>query len=100
MKKNVLFKLFALVFLTSAIVVGVNITLNGSNVNLSDIALSNIEILAQNEGGDDDCCEVSCCPGGCCRLTHPDGRTCRACCIEDDRPHCNMYNGDCECIPR
>ena len=97
MRRKVLIKMFAFVIIMSAITVGVNINLKGTNANLSDLALSNIEILAQNESGSG-CCEVSCCPGGCCEFTSGSGDTCRACCNESDRPNCN--GGDCECKPR
>ena len=94
MKKNVFFKLFVFVLFTSAIVVGVNINLNDDNVNLSDLALSNLEILAQSESGGD--CNVQNCPGGCCDFTSGStGDRCSACCPEGKNPTCNSSGCNC-----
>ena len=98
MKKKVVLSLFALVFLflTSAVVVRVNITLNGSKINLSDIALSNIEVLAKKESGHGyEECDKSNCPGGCCRFTFLSGLSCEACCPNGDIAECNTLYCDC-----
>ena len=78
--------MFALI--TSAIVLGVNINMNDSNVNLLDISLSNIEILAKGEGGGD-------CPGGSCEYTSWTGYSCSACCPEGKNPECNTFGCSC-----
>ena len=90
MKKNVLLKLFVFVLFTSAIVVGVNIDPNRSNnVKLSTLALSNVEVLAQNEGGN-----ANNCPGGYCDY---EGRwlSCYACCPDGKSPNCGSLGCSC-----
>jgi len=59
MKKKVLSGLFALALLV-ATGYGVNQSMK-SEANLSDLALSNVEALAQNEGGGD-YCDTYCTP--------------------------------------
>ena len=89
MRKKVFLKLFMFVLITSAIVLGVNIKMNGSNVSLLDISLSNIEILAKGEGGGD-------CPGGSCSYTDAFGSSCSACCPNGKDPECNSLGCRCQ----
>ena len=96
MKKKVVYQLFVSAFVVCAFVVGVNINLKGISVNLSDIALSNIEILAQNESGGSDCNTVNC-PGGCCEFTWGStGDKCYICCPSGDKAVCTPDVG-CDC---
>ena len=89
MTKKVFLRLCAIVLFTCAITVGVNITLNGVNVNLNDITLSNIEILAQNEGGN-----TTDCPGGWCDWDDV-FISCHACCPGGKNPKCSAFG--CQC---
>lgn len=58
MKKKILFGLFALAFLV-ATGYGVSQSVK-SDVNLSDLALTNVEALAQSENGGSYSCETYC----------------------------------------
>ena len=89
MKRKVFLKLIAFVLFTSAIVIGVNITLNDHNAFLSDIALGNIEILAQNEG------PSNCPEGRGCSMTFVGGGKCSVCCPPGKTPKCDIMG--CEC---
>ena len=89
MTKKVFFSsFFGVVLFAGAILVGVSFNLN--NASMSDIALSNIKILAQNENGDSEC------PGGSCGFTWNDGNSCFACCPEGKNPKCTPNDG-CSC---
>ena len=90
MKKKFFYKLFVFTLFISVMVVGVNINLlYGVNENLTNIALCNIEILAQNEGENlDDC------PGGFCY--YGGWSSCGACCPERKEPFCTSFG--CGCI--
>ena len=94
MKEKNIYKLFAFVLFTSAIIVGVNINLNEDNLILSDIAIRNLEILAQNEGGGSGC-TVHNCPGGCCNYNNIWGDNCNSCCPEGKDPTCNSSGCNC-----
>ena len=95
MNKKVFFKLLVFALFTCAIVVGINVKLNSNNVILSDLALSNIEILAQSEGGSK--CNTGDCPGGCCDWTSGStGDKCSACCPVGKDPTCNSSGCNCK----
>ena len=91
MRKKVYVRAFLLFVLTSVVSFSLNVALKGTNVRLSDISISNIEILAQTEGNPTDC------PGGWCS-TNGVFSNCTACCPAGKKPECTFY--DCQCIPR
>ena len=93
MKKRDFLKLLIFALFTCAIVVGINVKLNSSNVILSDLALSNIEILAQSEGGSK--CNTGDCPGGCCNYNNVWGDECNACCPDGKSPSCSKTGCSC-----
>ena len=88
-RKTFLLRLFVFVFFTGTIVFGVSVNLN--NVDMSDLTLSNIGILAQNEDNGEQC------PGGSCHFTWNDGSACLACCQVGKDPSCSP-SGGCQCI--
>ena len=96
MSKKSFFKIFVFVLFTSAIVVGVNINLNRGNVSLSDLALSNIEVLAQSEIVPLKC-DALICPGGCCNVTSVYGTGCGVCCGTGGNATCNATWYTCSC---
>ena len=94
MKRKEIFKMFAFVLLTSAFVVSVNFNLNKDNFILPDLALRNLEILAQSEDGGGGC-TIRNCPGGCCGHSDIFGNNCSACCPDGKDPTCNSFGCSC-----
>ncbi|RNC63259.1 NVEALA domain-containing protein [Proteiniphilum sp. X52] len=95
MKKRVLSGLFALALLATA-GFGVNKSMK-SNADLSDLALSNVEALAQGESGGGSTCSVkiTCldgaeisCSGTSCRYTRDESHTIGYVCCDDNYTYC------------
>ncbi|KAF5037683.1 NVEALA protein [anaerobic digester metagenome] len=95
MKKKILSGLFVLALLATA-GFGVYKSLNG-NVNLSDLALANVEALAQDKSGGGSTCSVkiTCldgaeisCSGSSCRYTRDESHTIGYVCCDDNYTYC------------
>jgi len=67
-----------------------------NNANLSEMALKNVEALAQFEGDGGDGNTIGC-PGGTCSMTDSFGRSCTACCPSGLKPKCDLSFGTCSC---
>lgn len=91
--KKVLFRLsvgLIAIIAIVAIVIIVNEFQSKKSLNVSDLALANIEALASNEGNTKDC------PGGYCSRRNSVGEFCDACCPTEKNPKCDSFGCSCE----
>jgi hypothetical protein len=90
MKKKILIG-FAALAVAAVAAWNVNTVLGSQSDEMSELMLANVEALANNEFG------VQNCPGGSCSYTASNGEKCTACCPVEKNPKCNGYG--CECNP-
>lgn len=88
MKKKILSYFFVTAFVLIAIVTGITKYQENQSLLISDLALSNIEALAQDESKE--------CKGGKCEFTDNMGNTCKVCCEEGQRAECDVFG--CRCM--
>lgn len=74
-------KLFGTMAVAAALFTGYNAYNANINNELTDIALTNVEALAESTENN--------CPGGACSYTASDGSTCTACCPANKIAVCN-----------
>jgi hypothetical protein len=86
MKKRQFLKFIVIPFIGMVVLLfGLSINLKSNNAYLSDIALINIEALADNELTTEEC------PGGACYY----GDTCKTCCPKSSDPRCEQTQCGC-----
>lgn len=88
MKKRNLSYFLVTTFVLIAIVTSINKHQKNEFQVISDLTLSNIEALADNESNE--------CKGGKCEFTDKNGNSCKACCVEGQRAECDVFS--CRCM--
>jgi hypothetical protein len=69
-----------------AAIIGLNVKMNSQESKLTNLALANVEALAEETGGN-----AHDCPGGYCSFTDNWGNKCEACAPTGKNPKCNSY---------